>query len=157
MAETVQRQGHRALLSFAAIAIVVAVLVYVAAPPQGLDGYRERAAASAETMASQVETAALWAETRAADKATGPAALVGFEEAEEDAVAAASKFEGYEPPDEAARLRGRFVSLTDETTAALALLRIAAEQGRWGDLPALASPLGRLAAEWSRFEERAEP
>ncbi len=58
---------------FAVIAATVAALWYVTAPPKGVDGYRERAAATAETLVSQVETARLWAES----EEEGRARLVG--------------------------------------------------------------------------------
>ncbi|HEX6227966.1 MAG TPA: hypothetical protein VFZ41_00720 [Solirubrobacterales bacterium] len=145
MVLTVKRHTARtATLTFAAILAIAGALAYVTAPPKGLDGYRERAAATAETLASQVETASLWVQVQADGKATTAATLVGLEEAAEDGRAAATTFEGYEPPTEAVTLRGRFASL-------------AAEQERWLDLPALSAPLSGLAEEWTRFEERAEP
>lgn len=146
-----------ALPTLAVILATAAALAYVTAPPKGLDGYRERAAAGAETLGSQVESASLWVETHAAGRAITAATLVGLEEAEEDAEAAASKFEAYEPPSGTASLRAEFVSLTGDTNEALSRLRIAAQQERWEELPDLAAPLPRLSNEWSRFEERAEP
>lgn len=143
--------------ALAAIAVVAASLAYVTAPPKGLDGYRERAAATAETLVSQVETARLWSDTYRAGKATTAATLVGFEEAEEDADAAATKFEGYEPPDGGLRYRRELTALAAEVTVALSQLRIAAQQERWEDLAALSAPLAGLAERLSRFEERAEP
>jgi hypothetical protein len=104
-----------------------------------------------------VETARLWAETHADGKATGAATLVGLEESEEDATAAAAQFESYEPPDGAAALRSRFVALAADVESALSRLRIAAEQERWDELGALSAPLPALSEELLRFEERAEP
>lgn len=150
-------RGRTAALTLAALIVIATAIAYVAAPPQSVDGYRERAASTAETLVSQVETASLWVETEVDDKATTAATLVGLEEAEEDGRRAAAKFEGYEPPTEALALRRRFASLAAETNEVLSALRIAAEQERWEELPRLATPLHRLSDEWSRFEERAEP
>lgn len=146
-----------ALPTFAAILAIAAALAYITAPPKGLDGYRERAAATAGSLRSQVETARIWADTRIAGRATSAAALVGFEETENDAIAAAAKWEGYEPPDGGLRLRRRFAPLAGDVTNALARLRIAAQMERWDELRALSEPLPGLSRELSRFEERAEP
>jgi hypothetical protein len=146
-----------ALSTFAAILAIGAALAYVTAPPKGLDGYRERAAATAESLRSQVETARIWADARIAGRATSAAALVGFEEADNAAIATAAKLEAYEPPDGGLPLRRRFVHLASSVTDALARLRIAAQMERWDELRALSEPLPRLSRELGRFEERAEP
>lgn len=142
---------------FAAIALVAAALWYVTAPPKGVDGYRERSASTAETLVSQLETARLWAQGEEEGKALRTTVLVGFEEAEEDAGAAASQFESYEPPDGVAGLREELTGLAAEATEALAALRIAAQQERWEDVPELARPLPELSEKLSALEERAEP
>jgi hypothetical protein len=146
-----------ALGTFAAIALVAAALWYVTAPPQGVDGYRERAAATAETLVSQLETARLWARTEEEGKALRTTVLVGFEETEEDAGAAASQFESYEPPGGVAALREDLTGLAGEATEVLTALRIAAQQERWEDLPELSRPLPELSERLSAFEQRAEP
>jgi hypothetical protein len=143
--------------TLAAIIAIAGAIAYVTAPPKGVDGYRERATATAEALVSQVETARLWTESESEGRALPPTALVGFEEAEEDAEAAASQFESYEPPDRVARLREELVTLSGETTEALARLRIAAQQERWEDVPELSRPLPELSDKLSAFEERAEP
>lgn len=144
-------------MAFAAIAAVAASLAYVTAPPKGLDGYRERAASTAETLGSQVETALLWSQTYRQGKATTAASLVGFEEASEDADAAAAEFEGYEPADGGIPYRRELTALAAEVTDSLSQLRIAAQQERWEELAALSAPLPGLSERLSRFEERAEP
>lgn len=148
---------RRVLLPTCVIALVAGALWYVTAPPQGVDGYRERAAATAETLVSQLETARLWAQAEEEGKALRTTVLVGFEETEEDADAAASKFAGYEPPDGVAALREDLTALATEATEALSALRIAAQQERWEDVRELSRPLPRLSAELAALEERAEP
>lgn len=144
-------------LPFVAILAVAGSLAYITAPPKGVDGYRERAASTAETLVSQLETARLWAESEHEGKALTTSALVGFEETEKGAEAAASKFEGYEPPDGVAALRSELVALAGEATEALARLRIAAQQERWEEVAELSRPLPELAEKLTAFEERAEP
>lgn len=146
-----------ALGMFSAIALVAAALWYVTAPPKGVDGYRERAAATAEALVSQVETARLWARAEEEGKALRATVLVGFEETEEDAESAASRFESYEPPDGVAALREELTDLATEATEALAALRIAAQQERWADVPELSRPLPELSERLTALEERAEP
>lgn len=141
----------------AGIALVAAALAYVSAPPRGLDGYRERAAATAETLGSQVETALLWSATYGEGKATEAATLVGLEEAEEDADTAAAQFEAYEPPSGGLPYRSDLAALSGAVTDALAQLRIAAQQERWSELPRLSAPLPGLSSRLGRYEERAEP
>lgn len=143
--------------AFGAIAVVAAALWYVTAPPKGVDGYRERAAATAETLVSQLETARLWAESEEEGKALRTTVLVGFEETEEDAEAAATRFEGYEPPDGVGNLREELTNLATEATEALAALRIAAQQERWEDVRELSRPLPGLSERLGALEERAEP
>jgi hypothetical protein len=143
--------------AFLAIALVGACLWYVTAPPKGEDGYRERAAATAETLVSQVESARLWAVTEAEGKALTSTTLVGLEEAEEDAASAASQFEGYEPPDGVDALRARLVALAGEASEVLSSMRIAAQRERWDEVLPLSRPLPGLSRELSAFEERAEP
>lgn len=151
------RYAAKIALWFAALVLLAGALLYITAPPRGLDGYRERAAASAEALASPLETALLWAQVRDGGRALPTTTLVAFEEAEDDADATARGFESYVPPAGAERLRSRFVALAGESTDALEQLRIAAKQGRWEELAALSAPLPGLSRRLERFEERAEP
>jgi hypothetical protein len=144
-------------LILAAILALGGALWYLTAPPKGLDGYRERAASTAESLRSQVETSRIWVETAADGKATHAATLVGLEEAETDATSAASKFESFEPPAGGLKLRQRFSATSDDVTAALADLRIAAQLERWQEIEGLAEPLPGLAEDLRRFEESVEP
>ena len=148
----------RGIARIVAVATVVAgALWYVTAPPKGVDGFRERSAATAETLRSQIQSDRLWIETLRTGDATHTASLVGFAEAEQDAAAAASQFESYEPPSGTLELRATLSQLSTDVTDALAAIRIAAEQERWDRLGELAGPLPQLAARLQAFEERAEP
>jgi len=147
----------RAFFAALGVAVVVAALWYVVAPPRGVDGYRERASSTAEALRSQVQTARIWLRTVARDDTLLTSASVGLWEAEEDASAVASGFEGYDPPRGADELRADLSGLADETTSALGDLRIAAHRGDWGTLPRLAEPLPRLADRLQALARRAQP
>lgn len=134
-----------------------ACLWYLTAPPKGVDGYRERAASTAETLRSQVQTTRIWVESVEDGDTTHAAALIGFLEAEQDASAAASDFETYEPPTGTFGLRSSLSALSSEVTDALGAVRIAGQQEEWDALGRLARPLARLNTELARLEERAEP
>ena len=153
---TVGRNG-KTVVSILLVLATGGILWYVMAPPKGVDGFRERSASTAESLRSQVETAAIWAETVAKGDATHAAALVGFEEAEHDASSAISSYETYEPPDDVLPLRAKLIGLASEVTDALGALRIAGQQEDWAEVPALAEPLPRLSADLRRFEDRVKP
>ncbi len=148
----------RRLLVLTAVALVAAAsLWYLTAPPKGIDGYRERAASTAETLRSQVQSTRIWLESVEDGDSTHAAALIGFLEAEQDASAVASDFEAYEPPTGTFGLRSSLSALSSDVTEALGALRIAGQQEEWAALGRLARPLARLNTELARFEERAEP
>ncbi len=140
-----------------AVALAAATLWYLTAPPKGVDGYRDRAASTMETIHSQVQLARIWVETEQDGESTKPAVLVGLQEVERDAAGAASRFEGHEPPSQLLGLRAEFTSLTTEVSDALSALRVAAQQEEWERLGELSEPLPELADRLKRFQERAEP
>jgi hypothetical protein len=148
--------SSRLAIVTAVVALTAGTLWYLTAPPKGEDGYRERAASSAETLRSQVELARIWVEAAEDEESTKTAALVGLQETERDATSTASSFE-YEPPAGLNPLRSELSSLARETRNALGSLRIAAQQEEWARFGELASPLSDLAARLEDFEERVEP
>ncbi len=141
----------------AAVAVLAASVWYVQAPPRTAGDYRERAAMAAETLRSQVETARLWVRELEAGRATRRAAVVGFREAEADAEAAASEFAGFDPRGDTREIRSDLTALGAQVTDALGQLRIAAQDGRWNALPALAGPLPELARRLEAVGGRADP
>ena len=137
--------------------VVVAALWYLQAPPRSVEAYRERAADTAETLRSQVQTARLWSREVQGGRATRQAAAVAFREAEEDAEATASEFARYVPPQETEELRTALTSLAHEVTDALAELRFVAERGEWEQLEQQSVPLEPLAQRLERLAARASP
>ncbi len=149
--------GGGRLIAIVVLALVVlASLWYVQAPPRTEGDYRERAALTAETLRSQLETTELWVRELERDRVTQQAAAVGVREAEADAVAAASEFGAWDPRGDTRFVRSRLMSLVSEATEALSEIRVAAEDGRWEALPRLARPLPRLSARFDSFARRVD-
>ena len=125
------RPAGRAVAAVAAIVAVFASLWYVQAPPRTQGDYRERAAITAQSLRSQVQTAELWVRELEQERVTLQAATVALREAEGDAVAAASELAVWDPRGDTRPLRSELTMLANAVTDALAELRIAAEGGRW--------------------------
>jgi hypothetical protein len=70
---------------------------------------------------------------------------VALQEAENDAIATAGRFAGWDPPAGADGVRDTVTALGQEVVQALGALRIAAHRGRWAELDDLAAPLPSLA------------
>ena len=147
----------RLVIAVAVFAVLLVSVWYVHAPPRTVGDYRERAAMTAETLLSQVETAALWVRELDDGNVTRRAASVALREAERDAAAAAAEFAAWDPRGDARQVRADVTALAGEVTDALAQLRIAAEDGRWDALPAFAQPLPGLAARLDALARRADP
>jgi hypothetical protein len=128
-----------------AAVVTVAAVWYVVAPPRSQSAYRERAAQTAESLRSHVQTARLWADAERRGRATREAATIGFDEAETDAQATASTFSAYDPPPGTKDLRTRVTRAATDVKDALATLRIAAHRDAWSRVPAAARPLEELA------------
>lgn len=136
----------------AAIIVLAAALWYLTAPPRSADAYRERAAATAKTLRSQVQSARIVVESLGDDQLPRAAALVGLEEAERDAGSAANQFEAYEPPEGTLPVREELTGLASEAQGALGALRIAAQQDEWERLSRLAERLPTIAARLGAFQ-----
>jgi hypothetical protein len=152
-----ERRRLGAFVALVAVLIVAGAVWYVIAPPKGADGYRERAAHTTEGIRSQVQSARIVVETFVDGELPNPATLVMLEEAERDTGAAASTFEGFEPPAGLEMQRSQFTRLAGRASDALADLRIAAQQEDWAALERLAQPLSALATRLQEFEEGVEP
>jgi hypothetical protein len=136
---------------------VVAVMLLVGGctgPVRSSPVYESKAGQTAEVVASAVQTALLAVDAAEDGKAYGRYLTQVLVEAEEDAGAAQSTFDGIQPPDDRAdELRARLDDLLTEATGALTDLRIAARRGRFAELPELARPLPEVAAKLDEFAE----
>ena len=123
-------------------------------PARSFDTYEGKAATTAESVASAVQTARL-AVTAASDlRAFAPYLSVVLAEAEGDAGASGATFATIQPPDErSASLRTELLDLVGRAEDVLADLRISV---RWGDLDRLdeiAGPLGPIGDQLADFSE----
>jgi hypothetical protein len=144
------------VVSFVAAALAVASVWYVQAPPRTADAYGDRAAKAATTLRSQLEMARLWAAAAREEQALAASVSVGLEDSERAALRAASRFEAYDPPPDAAGVRTRFTALADEATAVLAELRIAAHREDWSGVAGADARLARLSRRLEAFGRAAE-
>ena len=115
---------------------------------------RLQAGATAETVASAVETARLAVQAGSQDKAFGRYLAQVLADASEDADAAQGTFDAIQPPDgRADELRDHLDELLGQATDTLAELRIAARRGQTAELAEPATPLTGLADRLHQFAE----
>jgi hypothetical protein len=123
-------------------------------PVRSTNVYESKAGATAETVASAVETARLAVQAGSQGKAFGRYLTQLLAEAEEDADAAQGTFDAIQPPDRRAdELRDHLDELLGEATDTLTELRIAARRGRTAELAEPAAPLEELAGKLHAFAE----
>jgi hypothetical protein len=124
-------------------------------PVRSTNVYESKAGATAETVASAVETARLAVQAGSQDQASGRYLAQVLAEAEEDAGAAEGTFDAIQPPDRRAdELRDHLDELLSQATDTLAELRIAARRGHTSELAEQAAPLAGLADQLHAFAER---
>jgi hypothetical protein len=132
----------------------VLVLCSCVGPARSFDAYGGKAADTADSVASAVETARLAVEVAAAGRAFAPDLSVVLGEAERDARGSLDIFASIQPPDaRSAELRAQLLDLIERAETILSNLRIAA---RWGDLdrlPDIGHPLASLGGELTDFSE----
>jgi len=133
---------------------VVLVLCSCVGPVRSFEAYEGKAADTADSVASAVETAQLGVELAGHGRAFAPDLSVVLAEAERDARGSFDIFASIQPPDpRSAQLRTQLLALIQRAEAVLSDLRIAA---RWGDVDRLADiggPLGSIGGELRAFSE----
>ena len=123
-------------------------------PVRSTNVYESKAGATAETVASAVETARLAVQAGSQDKAFGRYLAQVLADASEDADAAQGTFDAIPPPDgRADALRDHLDELLGQATDTLAELRIAARRGQTAELAEPATPLTGLADRLHQFAE----
>jgi hypothetical protein len=133
---------------------IVLLLGACTGPVRSTNVYESKAGATAETVASAVETARLAVDAAGQDKAFGRYLAQVLAEAEEDADAAQGTFDAIQPPDgRADELRDHLDELLGQATDTLAELRIAARRGQTAELAEPATPLTGLADRLHQFAE----
>ena len=135
----------------------VAILLLLGActgPVRSAGVYESKAGATAETVASAVETARLAVQAGTEGRAYGRYLTQVLAEAEEDADAAQGTFDGIQPPDRRAdQLRDRLDELLGQATDTLTELRTVARRGRFAELAEVAAPLAEVAGKLHAFAE----
>jgi hypothetical protein len=124
------------------------------APARSYDAYEGKAADTADSVLSAVETARLAATAGGEDDAFAQYLSVVLGEAEGDASGARGLFESIQPPDPRSdRLRAELVRLLDRAVDDLARLRIWVRRGDVAGLPRLDRPLQSVSQELDAFSK----
>jgi hypothetical protein len=133
---------------------IVLLLGACTGPVRSTNVYESKAGATAETVASAVETARLAVDAAGQDKAFGRYLAQVLAEAEEDADAAQGTFDAIQPPDgRADELRDHLDELLSRASDTLTELRIAARRGDTAELAGPAAALAELADRLHTFAE----
>jgi hypothetical protein len=133
---------------------IVLLLGACTGPVRSTNVYESKAGATAETVASAVETARLAVDAAGQDKAFGRYLAQVLAEAEEDADAAQGTFDAIQPPDgRADELRDHLDELLSRASDTLAELRIGARRGDTAELAGPAAALAELADRLHTFAE----
>jgi hypothetical protein len=115
--------------------------------------YQEKVANAAEAARSSVQTAKLVVEAADEGKAPGAYTARTLSDSETSLASVATQIGSVQPPTaKSTALRGEVTSLLDECRTVLGDLRIAARDGHFDELSALAEPLPRLAGQLQRFQ-----
>jgi hypothetical protein len=132
----------------------VFLLVACVAPARSFDAYQGKAADTAESVVSAIETARLAVTAAREDRAFAPYLSVVLAEAEQGASGSGDIFASIQPPDErSARLRDALLAMVTRAESALADLRVAVRLGELDRLPELARPLPELSDQLDTFAE----
>jgi hypothetical protein len=134
--------------------LTAAGCIQYVSPSRTLADYESKAVNTAEAVLSAVATAALTVQVVDDDRTIGPTVAVLLSEAESDAGAAASTFDGVQPPsEEAEEVFEELEPLLDDATSRLRDLRVAARRNGADDVVAAGADLARLAADLEAFIE----
>jgi hypothetical protein len=134
---------------------LVTACTQVVGPVRTFRDFELKAASTAKSVRSSVETAHLTVRLAREDKAFAPYLSVMASDAEDGASAAASTFSGLQPPDARAdALAARLDPLLQRATDALTDVRIRARRTELGNpAPILERRLARVARALDRFEQ----
>jgi hypothetical protein len=130
------------------------LLVACVPPARSYDTYEGKAADTAASVASAIETARLAVSVAQEGRAFAPYLSVVLAEAEQGAGGSGDIFATIQPPDQgSARLRHELLALVTRAESVLADLRIAVRWGELDRLPDIARPLPALSEQLDRFAE----
>jgi NTP pyrophosphatase (non-canonical NTP hydrolase) len=123
-------------------------------PSRTVEDYKNKAANTAEAVASSVQTARFGAQA-AHDKRITAAYLSRLvAEAEEDALAAQASFDSVQPPDhDADEVHDHLDELLTDALDLLRSARLAARRGHDDELAGLTEPLSKIGDKLDAFEQ----
>ena len=125
------------------------------APARSEAAYQAKAADTAEAVVSAAQTVILTARLAADGGSFGPTVAVTVADAESDAASARDAFASIQPPDHASdAVRRQVLSTVDRAVRVIELVRIAARRDELDGLPAIARPLGPIAARLDQVSAR---
>jgi hypothetical protein len=140
-------RGRVALAASALVACAGCIL-----PARSFGAYEEKAAATAETVASAVQNANLAVSLADKRDAFTPYITTLLQESEDDASSAQSTFESIQPPDDASiELADALGTILDGAVDTLGELRVAARRGRFDELPGARPALADAATRLDAF------
>jgi hypothetical protein len=135
-----------------AIALVLLAATACVAPARSFDAYEGKAADTADSALSAVETGRLAAETAGRDDSFATTLSVVLADAESDASGARSIFESIQPPDTRSdQLRTQLDAILGRAVDGLSRLRITARRGEISALPRVAQPLAAVSHDLEAF------
>jgi hypothetical protein len=134
------------------IGLVLLAATACVAPARTYDAYEGKAADTADSALSAVQTGRLAAATAGEDHSFATTLSVVLEDAESDASGARGTFESIQPPDARSdELRTQLDAILDRAVDDLSRLRISVRRGEISALPRLAQPLVEVAHDLQAF------
>ncbi len=121
-------------------------------PARSFGAYEEKAATTAESVLSAVETTRLALKAALEDKALGAYTTIMFDEAEEAASGATSTLISIQPPDDRSRrLLDEIEPVLNDAVDAITALRVAARGGESDEFRMWLEPLAKASADLNEF------
>jgi hypothetical protein len=138
----------------AVVGLVTALAGCTTGLVQSYSVYESKAANTAKSVVSAVQTARVAVQTAAEHRTFGRYLVQVLGEAEDDASGAQSTFDGIQPPDKRSDdLRNHLDELLTSAVDSISDLRITARRGQFGELARQAQALGSLADKLQAFVE----
>jgi hypothetical protein len=127
-------------------------------PSRTLEDYEKKAASTAKTVVSAVETARLAADIARKDNGFSSYLAVVVGEAESTASGTHSDFDDVQPPsEEADKVRDRLDAILQDVDTTLSEMRITARRGDVSALPQAGAPLQELSQRLADFQQAPRP
>ena len=140
-------RGRAFLVACALVACAGCVL-----PARSFGAFEEKAAKTAETVASAVQNANLAVSLAINRKAFSPYITTLLDESEDDASSAQSTFGSIQPPDDRSlALSETLEAIVEPAVNTLTRLRIAARAGRFDEMPSARASLAHAAEQLDGF------